>query len=275
MAKQVNDRLSLRAYARYRDSKNFWEDTNNNARSAAFGAPADIAALGDYIPDLSAKLAQIGSGSTYVIAELDGAYTKYQEVTVESEWTSARTYLRGSYTWSHYYGNIDQDNSTTGNDAAIFIGSSNIADAVGRQLWDNKDGTLRGDRPHLLKLMGTYALPWHAQAGAFVVAQSGQPWEMWSYEPYIAFTTNTSDTIRYAEPAGSRRTNPHWQMDLKYTQDIPLRSRYRLQIVGDLYNVLNQQTGHNVQPAVHSAGFGVPRSWYDPRRFEVSARFIF
>lgn len=274
-SKQINDRLSLRAYGRYRDSRNFWEDTNNNARSAAFGAPADIAAKGLYIEDLSAKLGQIGSGSTYVIAELDGAYTKYQEVTVETEWRDTNTYLRGSYTWSHYYGNIDQDNSTTGNDAAIFIGSSNIADGVGRQLWDFKDGTLRGDRPHLLKLMGTYNLPWHGQAGAFVVAQSGQPWEMWSYEPYIALTTNTSDTIRYAEPAGSRRTNPHWQMDLKYTQDIPLRSRYRFQIVADLYNVLNQQTGYNVQPAVHSAGFGTPRSWYDPRRLELSARFQF
>ena len=121
-AKQINDRLSMRAYARYRDSRNFWEDTNNNARSAAFGAPADIAAKGPYIPDLTARLAQIGSGSTYVIAELDGAYTKYKEVTLESEYRGERTFLRGSYTWSDYYGNIDQDNSTTGNDAAIFIG---------------------------------------------------------------------------------------------------------------------------------------------------------
>lgn len=274
-ARQINDRLSFRAYARYRDSRNFWEDTNNTARSAAFGAPADIAAKGLYIEDLTAKLAQIGSGSSYVIAELDGAYTKYQEVTVETEWRGARTYLRGSYTWSHYYGNIDQDNSTTGNDAAIFIGSSNIADGIGRQLWDFKDGTLRGDRPHLLKLMATHQLPWNAQAGAFIVAQSGQAWEMWSYEPYIALTTNTSDLIRYAEPAGSRRTNPHWQMDLKYTQDIPLRGRYRLQVVGDLYNVLNQQTGYNIQPAVHTGGFGLPRNWYDPRRFEMSVRFQF
>jgi hypothetical protein len=274
-ARQFTDRLTGRAYFRYRASRHFWEDTNNTARSAAFGAPADIAAKGPYIPDLTQKLAQIGSGSSYVIAELDGAYTDYHEVTVESEYRTARTYLRGSYTWSRYYGNIDQDNSTTGNDAAIFIGSSNIADGIGRQLWDNKEGRLRGDRPHLLKLMGTYQLPWNSQAGVFIVAQSGQAWEMWSYEPYIAFTTNTSDLIRYAEPAGSRRSSPHWQMDLKYTQDIPLSGRYRLQIVGDLYNVLNSQTGYNIQPAFHSAGFGTPRSWYDPRRFELAGRFTF
>jgi hypothetical protein len=278
-ARQINDRLSIRLYGRYRESKHFWEDAPNNGRTAAFGAPAHIADKGLYIPDLAAKLAPLGitaGAGTYVLAELDDAYTKYQEVTLESEWRGARTFFRGSYTWSHYYGNIDQDNtSAAANDSNIFIGSSNFADGIGRNVWDMKDGTLRGDRPHLLKLMGAYNFPWQGQAGAFVVAQSGQAWEMWSFEPYIALTTNTSDLIRYAEPAGSRRTNPHWQMDVKYTQDIPIASRYRLQIVGDLYNVFDQQTGYNVQPAVHTAGFGVPRNWYDPRRFELSVRFQF
>ena len=272
-ARQLNDNLSIRAYGRYRDSKHFWEDTNNNGRS--FGAPADIAAKGLYIEDLSAKLAQIGSGSSYVIAELDGAYTKYQEVTLESEWRGARTFLRGSYTWSHYYGNMDQDNSTTGNDAAIFIGSSNIGDSAGRQLWDFKDGTLRGDRPHQLKLYGYRQTPWDGSIGAYFIAQSGQPWETWSYEPYRALTTSTSDTVRYAEEAGSRRTDGHYQLDLNYTQNIRFGSRYNLQLIGDLFNALDNQTGYNIQPAVHSAGFGEPRSFYDPRRFQLAARLIF
>jgi hypothetical protein len=277
-ARQINDRLTVRLYGRYRESKHFWEDVPNNGRLATFGAPPHIAAKGLYVPDLPAKLAPLGitaGAGTYVVAELDDAYTKYQEATFETEWNGARTYLRGSYTWSHYYGNIDQDNTSTANDQAIFIGSSNFGDGIGRNVWDMKDGTQHGDRPHLLKLMGSYTLPWNAQAGAFVVAQSGQPWEAWSFEPYIALTTSTSDLIRYAEPAGSRRTNPHWQMDLKYTQDIPVKSRYRLQLVGDLYNVFDQQTGYNVQPAVHTAGFGAPRNWHDPRRFEMSVRFQF
>jgi len=29
---------------------------------------------------------------------------------------------------------------------------------------------------------------------------------VWSFEPYIAFTSNTSDASRLAEPAGSRRS---------------------------------------------------------------------
>ena len=54
----------------------------------------------------------IGSGSTYVIANLDGAFTKYYEATVEQEWRGNSLILNGSYTWSHYYGNFDQDNSS-------------------------------------------------------------------------------------------------------------------------------------------------------------------
>ncbi len=87
-------------YFRYREGSHFWEDTNNNAR-VAFAPPATIGPDDTpipkelYIPDLSAKLAQIGSGSTYVIAELDGAYTKFYEVTLESEWRTQKTYVRG------------------------------------------------------------------------------------------------------------------------------------------------------------------------------------
>ena len=61
-----------------------------------------------------------------------------------------------SYSWSHYYGNFDQDNSTSSaaNDSNIFVGSSNIADDFGRQLWNNKYGNLSGDRRHKLKVFG-------------------------------------------------------------------------------------------------------------------------
>jgi hypothetical protein len=278
-ARQFNNQWSARLYGRYRHGRNFWEDTNNNARSAAFGAPADIAAKGLYIPNLDDQRRQIGngslSGSSYVIAELDGAFSDYHEVTLESEYRTSKAFVRGSYTWSRYYGNLDQDNSSTGNDANIFIGSSNIADGIGRQLWDNKEGRLRGDRPHMLKIYGYHAMPWQATAGVYFVAQSGQPWEEWSYEPYIALTTNTSDLIRYAEPAGSRRSETHYQVDFNYTQNIGLPGRTNLQLVADLFNAFDNQTGYNIQPQFHSAGFGTPRSYFEPRRFQLAARIQF
>ena len=51
-------------------------------------------------------------GSSYVIADLDGGYTKYFEGTLEAEWRGDKTFVRGTVTLSHYYGNFDQDNTT-------------------------------------------------------------------------------------------------------------------------------------------------------------------
>jgi hypothetical protein len=271
-SRQFTQKLTGRLYGRYRKGSHFWEDTNNNAR-IAFNPPAGIPRE-LYIPDLAQRQQGIG-GSSYVIAELDGAYTKYYEATVEAEWRAAKAFVRGSYTWSRYRGNFDQDNSAVGNDANIFIGSSNIGDGAGRQLWDFKDGKLRGDRPHMLKLYGFYQLPWKGSVGAYAIAQSGHPWEKWSYEPFIALTLSTSDTARYAEQAGSRRTPSHYQLDLNYTQDIPIATRYNAQVAVDLFNVFNKQTGYNPQPAAHSSTFGLYRSFYDPRRVQVAARFQF
>jgi Carboxypeptidase regulatory-like domain len=272
-ARQFGEHWSARLYGRYRKGSHFWEDTNNDARllfNPPEGIPREL-----YIPDLTAKRNQIGSGSTYVITELDGAYTKYFEGTVETEWRNTRTLVHGSYTWSRYYGNFDQDNSTVDNDLNIFIGSSNIGDGAGRQLWDFKDGTLRGDRPHLLKVYGIRSFSWNGSVGVYGVAQSGQPWEVWNFEPYRALTTSTSETNRYAEKAGSRRSPAHWQMDLNYTQNIKLAGRVNLQIAGDVFNVFNKQTGYSFEPRVHNSAFGTPRLFFDPRRAQLAARLQF
>ena len=273
-ARALSPRWTARLYARYRKGTHFWEDTNNNAR-VAFEPPPDIPRE-LYIPNLADQLAQIGSGSTYVITELDGAFTKYWEATAESEWHAGKTFVRGSYTWSHYYGNFDQDNTTgVENDMNTFIGSSNIADGAGRQLWNFKYGDLRGDRPHLVKLYGYRQLPWSATVGAYFVFQSGQPWQEESFEPYRTLTTSTSDSNRYAEPAGSRRADSHWQLDLNYIHNIRLKGRVNLQLAGDLFNVFDEQTGYDIEPKFHEATFGQPRKFYDPRRFQLAARLQF
>ena len=161
--KQVNDKLEVRLHARHRAGSNFWEDTNNTAR--LFGnAPAEIAALGLYIPNLREIRNEIG-GSSYVIAQLDTAHTEYYEAALEADYNGDNFFLSGSYVWSRYTGNFDQDNTSTVNDANRFIGSSNIADGPGRQVWDNKEGFLRGDRTHQLKVYGYYDLPWNGRAG--------------------------------------------------------------------------------------------------------------
>jgi hypothetical protein len=275
-SRQMNSQWSTRLYGRYRHGDHFWEDTNNTARiDYRENAPSTIPAT-PYIPDLNDRRKQIGSGSSYVIAQLDGAFTKYYEATVESDWHGNKTFLKGTYTWSHYYGNFDQDGASRSetNDANIYIGSSFIADGPGRQLWDNKYGTLHGDRRHILKLYGAYTLPWSASAGAYALYQSGQPWEIWNWEKYPNPDNDQDDVIQYAEPSGSRRSPSHYQLDLNYTQNIPV-ARLNLQLAGDVFNIFDRQTGYAFQSATHRAGFGQPTSYWQPRRFQLSARVQF
>jgi hypothetical protein len=292
-ARQLTDRVSARFYGRYRKGDHYWEDTNNDARvlyNPPAGIPQEL-----YIPDLDEKLEAIGSGSSYVIAELDGAFTKYLEATSEVEFHGMKTFVRGSYTWSHYYGNFDQDNTTgVENDMSTFIGSSNIGDDAGRQLWDNKYGDLRGDRRNVVKLYGSYMLPWRATTGAFFVYQSGQPYQLESYLPYKSLTGSRSDSNRYAEPAGSRRTPAHHQLDWNYTQNFPLPRGLNLQLLVDVFNLYDKQTGFNYETRVGTLGkcntdkcvetglvdqpsVNAPfaRTFYDPRRVQLAARLQF
>ena len=47
------------------------------------------------------------------------------------------------------------------------------------------------------------------------------------------------------------------------------------QLVADLYNVFNNQTGYNPNPSVLSSTFGVPRSLFPPRRLTLEAKIQF
>jgi len=267
-ARQLTSHWSSRLYGRYRKGDHYVEDTNNTAR-IDFAPPPGIPAL-PYIPNLGTNpttsnpagtglRGAIGSGSSYVIANLDGAFTKYYEATLEQQWrgNGDKLIVDGSYTWSHYYGNFDQDNSTfnTANDQATFIGSSNIGDGAGRQLWNFKYGDLRGDRRNVVKLHGTYLLPWRGTVGAFAVIQSGQPYQLESVLPYRPLTGSTSDTDRYAEPSGTRRTPGYYDLDFNYTQNIPVPRGLNMQLELDVFNVTNNQEGYNYETRIGALGF--------------------
>ncbi len=270
-SKQISDSWTGRVHFRHRKGQDFWEDTNNTARSA-YDAPEPIS-HDDYVPNLDEIRAEIG-GSSYVIAELDGAFTKYYEVSTEAEWRGENAFFRASYVWSHYYGNFDQDGTSdfAGGDFNTFIGSSYIADGAGRQLWQNREGNLHGDRRHQLKMYGYYQTGWRGTFGAYAVYQSGEPWEMLGRTSYYQGTWFRS---RYAEAAGSRTSPAHYQIDLSYTQDFPLGDRFNIQLRGDVFNALDNQTGYNPQSWEGDPNFGEPRSYYKPRRFQFAVRLQF
>ena len=274
--KELDDGLTLRAHLRANKSYNFWEDTWNWGRLPGnWGAPDNITPE-PHIPDaeFAAIRDEIG-GSSFVIAELEGSFTKLYEASIEAEWNRDNWFLTGSYTWSNYFGNFDQDVTTTANDQATFIGSSNIADAAGRNLWDFKKGKLGGDRRHKLKFYGFYQFDWNGRAGAYFVAQSGEPWEAWDSNVYRDLTSSTSDTIRFAETAGKRTTDTHYQLDLNYTHNFTIFGESNIQLRADIFNVIDNQTGYDIQRKVNDAGFGDPNTYFKPRRFQIAVKYQF
>jgi len=274
--KSMSNNLYVRGHIRHRKGGHFWEDTGNADRllgkyeSPFGGVPDHIADKGLYIENLDAMRAEVG-GSSYVIAELDDAFTKYWEVSLEAEYIGDRTYFNASYVWSHYYGNYDQDNTSADSDANLFIGSSNLADGAGRQYWDGKYGTLNGDKPHVFKAYGYYTTDWEANIGAYFIYQSGDVWEKWDGSVY----GYSSDTIRYAEKAGSRRETSHWQVDLTYTQNFTVYDNYIVEFSAELFNVFDNQTGYDYDPYASSTTFGEARSLINPRSLQLSAKISF
>ncbi|WP_299265898.1 carboxypeptidase regulatory-like domain-containing protein [uncultured Psychrosphaera sp.] len=279
MTQYVSNELFIRTHWRQRKALHAWEDTPNDSRLYDYtdidggpfgGVPANIAAKGLYIEDLDAYRAEIGGGS-YVIAELDGAENTYYEWSIEGDYTGENFYLNMSYVWSHYFGNYDQDITSTASDGNLFVGSSNLADGIGRQLWDGKYGKLNGDRPHILKALGYYTTDWEADIGFNFVFQSGDVWEAWDGSLY----GYSSDTIRYAESAGSRREASHWQLDLNYAQSFDLNEDFVLKFKADIYNVFDKQTGYNYNPIVSSETFGEAQTLINPRRVQFSVSIDF
>ena len=108
--------------------------------------------------------------------------------------------------------------------------------------------------------------------GAYAIYQSGQPWETWGRTEWYQGSSLTS---RYAEPAGSHTTDAHYQLDLSYTQNFPFGNRYNILLRGEVFNVTDNQTGYNIEPIEINAGYGEPRDYFDPRRFQVTVGFQF
>jgi hypothetical protein len=278
------DNWTVRNHLRYRRTWNYWEDTNNNSRIVYDCASYQgrVEGFAESYPDLVSDAANcefdspdpkelyipvnnlIGE-STYVIAQLDGAYTKYLEASIEVDYKSENFFSTSSLVWSHYYGNFDQDGTTRfNNDQGTFIGSSNIADSWYGQLWGSyTNGNLRADRTWQFKSYGAYEFPWDASLGYLAYWQSGHTWaHQWA-------------STFYLEPRGSRETPSHFQLDLNYSQHINIKDNYGFLLRVDVFNVFDKQTGYNPQPRYNSSELGVYRSHENPRRVQLTAAFTF
>ena len=76
------------------------------------------------------------------------------------------------------------------------------------------------------------------------------------------------------DPPGTHRLGHAWWLDLRLIKDFSIGDT-ELSVIVDAFNVTNNQTGYNIQNKFNSAGYGDPRSYFDPRRFQVMAKIEF
>ncbi len=253
--------VTFDVYYQYRNLKNAFEDTpiDPNAFSGAFQAKN--------FPD---------------------ARRKYSAVTLDvSKRYADRWYADANITVSKLSGNWDEDYGT-----ALFNTSSSLEDGPGWNSADpNRYGLLGQDRPIILKVMGTYDLPFGLTAGGFLRLQSGTPWQATGKEP-----TSTSGTSRYLEPAGSERLPTWTNVDLLLAYTFKPSGNLGIRLEARVNNVFDSQTVLSVNslkyldsyvPGVPAANlgpqgtsqpnplYGTPTSWATPRRFVLTARVDF
>ena len=140
-------------------------------------------------------------------------------------------------------------------------------------------GYLAYDRRHMLRVAGTYLLPWGFSVGGSAAYLSGAPYNAWRYNSF---------EDAYTDLAARRGTDPRNQ-DTQLRIDDQVQSSVRviwdakdvagvhLWFIGDVSNVLNLRSVTGVEdrlvPAGAAPGFGDPISRQAPVQVNLGLRF--
>jgi hypothetical protein len=151
--------------------------------------------------------------------------------------------------------------------------------------WINRDGHTLGDYNHLVKIQGTYILPFDISFNAYFHVTSNDRWNM-----RLRTSRSATDQGRVtfnAEPWGDRHYPLSKTLDLRIEKIFKIASKYRLGFIFDVFNVFNDST-------ITSWGDRIGYDWYAddptyapstqghdlstlvlPRRARVGIRLIF
>jgi hypothetical protein len=170
-------------------------------------------------------------------------------------------FFSANYTLSRLYGNYaglaSSDEITTpttgGGSAVAQQQSSQIARPGGNVnrywdldelLWDSHgdldpQGRLATDRPHVVKLYGSYDLPYHFQVGAFFYGGSGTP--------ISTYVTSTNSADLFVNGRGDMgRTPALTQTDLMVSHTTRLRGGQSVRLELTVLNLFNQKTARHI-----------------------------
>ena len=205
---------------------------------------------------------------------------KYHSLTfaVKKTWNQG-SYIDGTYTWSHSYGNYEglvrSDNGQS--DAGI----TTLFDFAG--LMEGAYGDLPNDRRHSLKVFGVYKFLEHWQYSISSSYLHGRPKNAFGIHPTDPHAARYGSASFYRQgrftPRGSLgRTEPIFNIDMGLQFKKTVWSNV-LQIKLDVFNVFNTHGVLEVrevadqQSGVASPTFGLPAAFQRPRTVRLSLTF--
>ncbi len=151
-----------------------------------------------------------------------------------------------------------------------FSGIENPNDLINNSGYE---GLLQGDRTYMLKLQGSYFLPYGFSISASYMAQSGKP---------IARTISVIGMDQgafsvFAEPRGSTYRLDSWNLlDLRIEKEFRFGDRYGVKIAADVFNLFNSDTMiETLSTRGLAEGFMEPSRIIPPRRVQLAVRLMF
>lgn len=183
----------------------------------------------DFIEDQPSIL----PASTFVVDNLANGRRDYKAFTVELTRRMAdRWSTTVSYAWSELKGNFDLDYAA----GAVFNTSSILQDGPGVFVEDDyRYGKLAEDRPHVLKIFGTYMITDAFSLGGYVRAQSGTPWERRVQDYYSGYRL-------LIEPLGTNRNDFWTNVDVLAAYNLRFGGRVVTRLEARVLNLFNSQT---------------------------------
>ena len=168
--------------------------------------------------------------------------------------------LKANYTYSRNTANWEQW-------SGAFWGGNDVSNP---NRYINSGGRAYLERPHVLKLSGTYIVPFDIFISPVVTYYSGTPYGLY-YRP-----TSTSGSLLIKEIDGTDRYDSRFNVDLRLEKSFTFADRLRAGIIFDAFNLFNDDavTGYN-STLITSSNFLIPSSIVDARFYQLGFRLTF
>lgn len=128
--------------------------------------------------------------------------------------------------------------------------------------------------PHVFVGSGGYTFPYDVTLSSVVTWRSGRPFTADGVGDFDGDGFNDFFDTR-TDGRGAYQLPTFFQWDLRAAKDIPMGSRYRLSLIGEVFNVTNRANAAQVIGSFDSPNFQTPINFFAGREVQFAVRFTF